>query len=246
LIDSHCHLDDARFSNDLDDVLARAKAQDIERFIIAGVHHRQWAYQQQIQQQYQGVFNAFGIHPWFCHEHQHEHVNRLESLLPHAVAIGECGLDFCAHRPNQTLQIECFQRHITLSNQTGLPLIIHSVHAHDTTLMMLKPYPSLRGVMHGFSGSLEQAKNFLHLGFFIGMGTRVLNPHAKKLQRLAQQLPLDAILLESDAPSGLPQGERNEPANIRKVSKYMASLRNQDENIIVAACNKNAEELFQL
>jgi len=246
LIDSHCHLDDARFENDLEKVLARAKTQNIQRFIIAGVHHRQWQKQQYIQQKYQGVFNAFGIHPWFCHEHQSEHFNRLASLLSHAVAIGECGLDFSPNKPHRDIQTQCFQRHIELSNTTKLPLIIHSVHANDTTLMMLKPYPSLRGVIHGFSGSLEQAKNFLRLGFFIGMGTRVLNPHAKKLQRLAQQLPLDAILLESDAPSGLPQGERNEPANIRKVSKYMASLRNQDENIIVAACSKNTEELFQL
>ncbi|MBL1353007.1 MAG: TatD family hydrolase [Zetaproteobacteria bacterium] len=246
MIDSHCHLDDARFADDLDGVLARAQAQGIERFIMAGVHHRQWYQQQKIQRQYQGVFNAFGIHPWFCLEHQSEHFNRLESLLSHAVAIGECGLDFCAHRPDKAWQKRCFQRHITLSNQTGLPLIIHSVHAHDTTLMMLKPYPSLRGVMHGFSGSLEQAKNFLRLGFFIGMGTRVLNPHAKKLRKLACELPLESILLESDAPSGLPKGERNEPVNIRKVSRYIASLRNQDENIIVAACNKNAEELFQL
>jgi len=246
LIDSHCHLDDARFESDLSAVVVRAQLQGIHRFIIAGVHPRRWHDQQQIQQQYVGVFNAFGIHPWFADAYQDADMQTLETLLPHAIGIGECGLDFTPNRPDQALQIVCFEQHIHLALETKLPLIMHQVQANDAMLAMLKPYPSLRGVLHGFSGSLEQAEAFVRLGFCIGIGTRVLNPHAKKLQRLAQHLPLGVILLESDAPDGLPKGERNEPANIRKVSQYLANLRNQHENTIVARCSQNTEELFHL
>jgi len=246
LIDSHCHLDDACFHDDLDAVLVRAENAGVHHVIIAGIHPRQWQHQQKIQQQYQAVSNAFGVHPWFSDDYQHEDMHTLEALLPKAVAIGECGLDFTPHRPNQDLQIQCFQQHIDLALQTELPLIIHQVKAHDVMLSMLKPHPCLRGVVHGFSGSLEQAECFIRLGFSIGIGLRVLNPHAKKLQRLAQSLPLDAILLESDAPDGLPNGVRNEPANICQLSEYLAVLRNQDESTIVARCRKNTEELFHL
>ncbi|MDQ6990492.1 MAG: TatD family hydrolase [Mariprofundaceae bacterium] len=244
MIDSHCHLDDARFDDDLEQVLDHAKSRGVDQFIVAGVHHRRWHKQQEIQQQHEGVLNAFGVHPWFCHEHQAEHLNMLESLLPDAVAIGECGLDFCTSRPDQNIQKECFRVHLEWAKKTGLPLIIHSVRAHETMFMMLRDYPSLHGVIHGFVGSLEQAQSFLRLGFLIGLGTRILNPHAKKIQKLVSQLPLNAIVLESDAPDGLPKGARNEPANICQVSQYIANLRNQDERIIVAACNKNTEELF--
>lgn len=254
MIDSHCHLDDARFvakgstaaSDGLTAVLARARKVGVQHFIIAGVHPRQWHDQQDIQQQHEGVFNAFGVHPWFSDAYDDEDMLRLKALLPKAVAIGECGLDFTPSRPDKALQVQCFQRHIGLAVETKLPLILHQVKASDAMLGMLKEYPMLRGVVHGFSGSLEQAEDFVRLGFCIGIGSRLLNPQARKLQRLAQFLPLDAILLESDAPHGLPKAERNEPAIIRKVAHCLATLRNQDENTIVTRCRKNTEELFHL
>jgi len=246
MIDSHCHLDDLRFRQDLPDVLARAHQHGVERFIIAGVRQSQWAIQDHLKRQYTGIFNAFGVHPWFCHEHSEASLQILAEQLHDAVAVGECGLDFMPNRPPQALQIQWFQWQIDLAEQHHLPLIIHTVKSADTVFRLLKSHPSARGVIHGFSGSMQQAEQFMRLGFYIGIGTRAMHPRAKKIQQLAQNLPLSAMLLESDAPDGSPDQQLNEPYRLAELTCYLAKLRNQHESTIVAACTHNSEELFQL
>ena len=246
MIDSHCHLDDSRVQQDLAAMLQRAHRVGVTHHVIAGVHHRRWSLQQAIQQRYTGVSNAFGVHPWFCHEHQEQDWQQLFDYIPDAVAIGECGLDGMKHRPPMALQKRWFQKHIDLAAETGLPLVIHAVKAVHEVLAMLQPYPQIRGVVHGFSGSLEQANEVMRAGFLLGMGTRVMNNPSEKVRQMLCGIPLSSILLESDAPDGLPQGERNEPANLRQVVTALSKLRNQDESLIVSACTAQTKELFHL
>jgi len=250
-IDSHCHLDDIKFNHDLPEVLTRANQQGVQQFIVAGVGFQQWPEQQRIKTLYPNIFNAYGIHPWFCDLHQDAHLEQLDALLSdsdtnNTVAVGECGLDLMPNRPDMDKQLWWFQAQLTLAKKNDLPLIIHSVKASDMVVQQLKKYPESRGVIHGFSGSLQQANSFINLGFLIGIGTRLIQANTTKTQGLLTNLPLTSILLETDAPDGLGKDARNEPAHLIQVANAMAKLRNQDSEAILAACSKNAQELFQL
>jgi len=245
-IDSHCHLDDARFNDDLDMVLSRADAQNIKQFIVPAVNASQWVTQQALKTSHPNIFNAFGIHPWFCHQHRNEHLVQLETLLQQAIAVGECGLDLMPNRPALDLQMFWFEAQLKLAEKHQLPVIIHAVKSTDMVLKTLKSYPNIRGVIHGFSGSLQQAEALTKVGFFLGIGTRLIQSDSKKAQQLLKSIPLEVMLLETDAPDGLGAEQRNEPCHLIQVAEYIAKLRNQDVNTILLTCSQNTRELFKL
>jgi len=246
MIDSHCHLDDPRFSKDLEHILLRAHQSGIQHFIIPGVQHGQWSAQQALATQQANISSAFGIHPWYCDQHDNSHLEQLEKLLPHAIAVGECGLDFMPKRPAHHIQIACFQKQIQLAIQFDLPLMIHSVKSADQVAAQLRPYPQLCGVIHGFSGSIQQATAFIKLGFYIGIGTRLLQNKGQKTNALPQKLPLESLLLETDAPDGLGKQQRNEPANLLDVAKRLATIRGIPLESVQQQCTRNTKELFSL
>jgi len=246
MIDSHCHLNDPRFSKDLEHVLLRAQQSTIQHFIVPGVQHGQWSAQQALAAQQANISNAFGIHPWYCDQHDNSHLEQLEKLLPHAIAVGECGLDFMPNRPAHHIQTACFQKQIELAIQFDLPLIIHSVKSADQVAAQLRPYPHCRGVIHGFSGSLQQAKVFIKLDFYIAIGTRLLQNKGQKYNALLQKLPLESLLLETDAPDGLGKQQRNEPANLLDVAKRLATIRGISLESVQQQCTRNTKELFSL
>jgi len=246
MIDSHCHLDDPRFSKDLEHVLLRGKQASIQHFIVPGVQHGQWSAQQILAAQHLNISNAFGIHPWYCDQHGDSHLEQLERLLSHAIAVGECGLDFMPNRPAHHIQIACFQKQIEFAIQFDLPLMIHSVKSADQVVAQLRSYPQIRGVIHGFSGSLQQAKTFIKLGFYIGIGTRLLQNKGQKSNALLHELPLESILLETDAPDGLGKQQRNEPANLLDVAQRLATIRGIPLESVQQQCTKNTKELFSL
>lgn len=245
-IDSHCHLDDSQFDADLKQVIQAAQQQGIQQFIIPSIGVLRWEKQQQLKKRYPFIFNAFGIHPWFCETHEPVHLEQLDDVLENAVAIGECGLDFSANKAKPDKQLGWFEAQLSLAVKHGLPLIIHSVQAGDAVVACLKKYSPTQGVVHGFSGSLQQAQTLMRLGFYIGIGTRILNTQAKKMRALAADLPLTSLLLETDAPDGLTHGQRNQPSNLVHVAEEIAKLRHQDSNYILQLCSQNARELFQI
>jgi TatD DNase family protein len=245
-IDSHCHLNHVAFQHDLPQVFERAKQQGVHQFIVAGTAFHAWESQQQLQAEYTSVFNAFGVHPWFCDEHKERHLKQLDGLLRKAVAVGECGIDLTPNRPKLETQLWWFQAQLELALKHNLPVIIHSVRAADVVVQELKDQPNTRGVIHGFSGNMQQAINFIKQGYFIGIGTRLVHQDSPKTLALLAELPLESILLETDAPDGLGQTARNEPSGLVNVANIMAKLRNQDANTILEVCSKNARELFQL
>jgi len=243
-VDSHCHLDHASFKHDLADVLAKAAAKGIKQFIVPGTSFQQWDEQQQLQEKHSSISNAYGIHPWFCDLHNEPHLEQLDELLNHAIAVGECGLDLMPNRPDLEKQLWWFETQLALAKKHDLPLIIHSVKASDLIVKHLKKEPELRGVIHGFSGSVQQAKAFTKLGFHIGIGTRLLRENNAKAESLISSLPLQNILLETDAPHGLGQNTRNEPSGIILVANVIAKIKQQDMLHVLLTCSQNARELF--
>jgi len=250
-VDSHCHLDHASFSHDLPDILAQAHALGIAKFVVPSVGFHQWEAQQSMitddpNTDANQIHHAFGVHPWFCDLHTEEHLEQLDSLLDAAIAVGECGLDMMPNKPSLKTQERWFEAQLKLAMKHDLPLIIHSVRAADKIAVCLKKHPNTRGVIHGFSGSLQQAQNFIKLGFLIGIGTRLIHSNPNKIEELVSQLPLSSLLLETDAPDGLGKHVRNEPRELILVANVVANLRQQQPEEILDICSQNAQELFQI
>ena len=245
-IDTHCHLNHESFKHDLSDVIARANQDGVGRFIVSAVTAWQWVEQLCLSTENDCIYNTFSIHPWYCTQHQEKHLQQLEELIPDLVGIGECGLDLMPNRPALEAQMPWFLRQVELAVKYDKPLVIHSVKASDIILKELKRFPAARGVVHGFSGSMQQAKAYIDQGFHIGIGTRMVRTDSAKTESLMKELPLESILLETDAPNGLGQSSRNEPKGIILVANVLAKLRNQPVQDILATCTKNAEELFKL
>ena len=245
-IDSHCHLDHAAFKHNLPQVLNQAQDLGINQFIVPSVGFHRWDEQQDIQATYPNTYHAYGIHPWFCDLHSEEHLEQLDDLLDNAIAVGECGLDFMPGKPVQDKQLHWFETQLALAMKHDLPAIVHSVRAGDQVLTCLKKQPNIRGVVHGFMGSLQQAQQLIHIGFYIGISTRLIHNSPEKTETLVTQLPLSSLLLETDAPDGLGKGIRNEPKELLLVANIVAKLRQQQPDEILDTCSQNAQELFQL
>lgn len=244
-IDSHCHLDAV---DDLNSRLASARAQGIDQFIVPGIESVQW--QRVTELRASGVFYALGTHPWYVHNPQAEAAllaSAIERYSP--VAVGEIGLDFYrgkAARPEKNLQLESLERQLDIASQNGLPVILHSVKAHNELLEMLKRFPQVRGVVHAFSGSAQIAEQYTELGYFFGAGPLIVQ--SAKLQRVFQQLPLNRIVLETDAPfmANKTAAEANPLLAIHEVAKKLASVKSATIEQLAQASRHNTQALFNL
>lgn len=252
IIDSHCHLDDARFVDDLDEVLERAAAAGVQQFVVPTVTRERWPRLHKLAQQYDCIRPAYGLHPWFCDTSDtDEDIAALTEWLANvdAVAIGECGIDLMPNLPPLEIQLPPFCAQLRLAIARELPVIVHAVRSADLVAQEIKSHSGLRGVIHGFNGSLQQAERFISLGMHIGIGSLITYERNQRLRGVAQRLPLERLLLETDAPdqSGAAHhGERNEPAYLPETAAMLARLRKQEPEKIIDACNHNAKELFGL
>ncbi len=251
LIDSHLHLDDERFSEDRDQVIARARQQGVAGMVVPAVHRRSWNVIATLASGHVDVFPAYGLHPMFQQEHRAEHLEDLSEWLDTqpAVAVGEIGLDFFVEQADREAQHRYFSRQLAIAGEQKLPVIIHARRAVDAVILGVRRQPGLRGVVHSFSGSEEQARQLFDLGFLLGLGGPLTYPGAHRLHRLVAAMPLDHLLLESDAPDqpGVEhRGQRNEPAWVRTTLSHIARLRGEDEIQVAMATSANAERLFQL
>ncbi len=245
-IDSHCHLNHSSFEQDLTQVLQRAIDEGITQFIVPGTRFDQWGNQQQLKQKYPNIYLAYGIHPWFCDLHHTKHLEQLDTLLHDAIAVGECGLDTSPNKPSLEKQTFWFEAQLTLAEKHDLPVIVHSVKATHLILTSLKKHPQTHGVIHGFTGNIQQAESLIQCGYLIGIGTRLVQANTKKTQALLQQLPLEYMILETDAPDGMGKHIRNEPKALILVANIIAQIRQTNANNILDICSKNTRELFQL
>lgn len=239
LIDHHCHLDHPAFDQDRDQVVARARAAGVVHCELAATTRAYWPRLIEITQQY-GFTCALGLHPYFIDEHRLEGAdNDLDALAkvlsqrPECVTrIGECGID---GRFPDTLprQWALFEAQLTLAEQTGLPVVIHCVRLYDQLAQCLKRrnLPA-GGLVHAFTGSLQQAQRLIDLGFTLGIGGAVTYPCNQKVRRMVAQLPEGSWVLESDAPDGVPWFDRPPQEGL----SYRGHLRNEP-GYVVRTCD---------
>lgn len=249
-IDSHCHLDDGEFDRDRDEVIARARAAGVAQ-IIPAVDAEGWPKLRDICAQQADLFPAYGLHPLLLGKHRPQHLEALGHWLENEkpVAIGECGLDFFVDGLEPGEQQRYFQGQLELARQFDLPVIVHARRAMDAVLMAIRRVGKLRGVVHSFSGSPEQARQLWKLDFLIGLGGPVTYERAQRLRRIAADMPLDRLVLETDAPDqpdAAIRGERNEPARLPVICRTIARLRNESEESVAEATRRNAATLFGL
>ena len=251
LVDSHCHLDATEFDVDRDGVIARARAAGISAQVVPAIALSGFAKLRELCAQHADLHAAYGLHPMFLDEHRPQHLDALREWLvrEQPVAVGECGLDFYVEGLDADEQRRYFEAQLQLAREFDLPVIVHARRAVDEVIASIRRVGGLRGVVHSFSGSAEQARQLWNAGFLIGLGGPVTYERANKLRTLAATMPLEFLLLETDAPDqplATHRGERNEPSRLEEIATTIAQLRGVDADDIARATSANARRLFAL
>lgn len=251
LIDSHCHLDADAFDPDRDEVIRRARSAGVGAQVVPATHAAGWPKLRAVCVRDQGLFPAYGLHPVFLREHRREHIEQLGDWVEREqpVAIGECGLDYFDDSLDRTIQQLYFDAQLQLARDTDLPLIVHARRAVEDVILAIRRVGQVRGVVHSFGGSPEQAARLYDLGFMIGLGGPVTYARAHRLRRLVADMPIDQLLLETDAPDQPDsdiRGQRNEPARLTRILDVVAQLRDEPAPQIARATSANARRLFGL
>ena len=254
LIDTHTHLDFEMFDDDRAQVIARARNAGVERIVVLGVHAANWQRVWQLACDEPSVHAALGLHPVFLEEHQDAHVQQLRDWLerlrgePKLCAVGEIGLDYYIDNPDIERQQRLLEAQLALAADFSLPVLLHVRRAHAPMIATLKRYKLERsGVIHAFSGSWQETREYLRLGFRLGLGGAGTWPQAQRMHRVLRQLPLEAIVLETDAPDIPPAGhagERNSPELLPEICRRLADLKGIDAHALAAASYRNSCELF--
>lgn len=249
LVDTHCHLNLEPLASNLSKVLASARQAGVTRFVVPGVHPADWERIDLISQEHAGVFSAFGIHPMHAELATGYTMGRLAEIATKGVAIGEIGLD-----KNYTVAMEiqerAFREQLRLAVSLGLPVLVHCRRAFQQTLQILREENAyqVRGIMHAFSGSIEMAREFIRLGFLISLSSTVTWDKAVRPVEIARQLPLECLVLETDAPDLPPQRFRrrsNQPAHLVEVQCAVARIRGISPVDVLIQTAKNVEMLFR-
>lgn len=254
LIDTHTHLDFPDFDADRDAVLARARAVGVERLVVLGVYQENWQRLWQMAQDHDALYAAFGLHPVYLAQHRPEHLVELRDWLQRLAgheklcAVGEFGLDYYIEDPQPQHQQALFEAQLKLAVEVDLPVLLHVRRAHAATIATLKRLrPPRAGVIHAFAGSYEEAREYLKLGFKLGLGGAATWPQARRMHKVIGQLPLEAVVLETDSPDMAPAmhpRQRNSPEYLADICVSLAELMHTDANTLASASTRNAAELF--
>lgn len=254
LFDTHCHFDFAAFSGDFPAEVAKAQRQGVERFLIPSIGPQNWRRVQQLAAEFPAViYYALGYHPYFLSSAAATLLPELEHALAQrsssCVAVGEIGLDGMV-AVEARLQERLLLGQLALAQSAQLPVILHSRKTHNRLLQLLKQSRfSFGGVLHAFSGSEQQALQFVELGFKIGVGGSITYPRAHKTRSTISALPLEHLVLETDAPD-MPlcgyQGQINHPCRLPLVLNELALLRNSDKQSVASVIWKNSNSVFAI
>jgi TatD DNase family protein len=252
LVDSHAHIDDSRFDADREEAVARATAAGVSLIINIGADMDSSARSVALADKYSGIYAAVGMHPHDAKEMHEADYKQLERWTTHpkVVAIGEIGLDYHYDLSPRPVQKEVFLRQLDIARKTGKPFVVHEREAHADTLEIIRTAArGLNGVFHCFSGSVETAREYLNMGFYISVAGPVTFPKSVKTKEVAKFVPLDRLLIETDSPYLTPhpyRGRRNEPAHVRLVAEEIARLRNLTLEELGAATTANVRHLFAI
>jgi len=245
LIDTHCHLDVAEFDADRDQVLARSRARGVRRLVIPAVDAAHWRSLLDLCRREPGLYPALGLHPVYLEQHRREDIQALETALAEQrpVAVGEIGLDYFVDGLDRERQQRLFEAQLAAARTAGLPVILHVRKAHDQVLAALRRIRVAGGIAHAFNGSPQQAQQYLGMGFRLGFGGTLTYERSSKIRALAARLPLEAIVLETDAPDmavAAHRGERNSPEYLPDCLQALAEVRDQDPALLAEQTTRNA------
>lgn len=250
--DTHCHFDFPPFSDDEANSIALAAQAGVTKIIVPAIEADRFNTVLALADNYPALYAAVGLHPIVIHKHQDASLALLEHYLKQRpeklVAIGEIGLDLYMENPLFDKQEAMLDAQLKLAKRYDLPVILHSRRTHDKLAAHLKRHNLPRtGVVHGFSGSLQQAERFVAMGYKIGVGGTITYPRASKTRDVMARLPLSALVLETDAPD-MPlngwQGQPNRPERIVNVFQTLSILRSESPEVIANAMINNCDELF--
>jgi len=250
-IDSHSHLDFSEFDNNRSVVIERARNAGLEKIIVSATVANRWHLITELADRNPIIATAYGLHPMFMDKHLDDHLELLYAVIQNQnpVAVGEIGLDYFIPNPDKSAQLKFFVQQLEIANEFQLPVIIHARKSLDIVLRELRKFPQLSGSIHSFSGSEQQARQLIDLGFYLGFGGPITYTRATKLRKLVATLPLESILLETDSPDQPDSshcGERNEPSYLPIIAQVIADLRGVNINDVAEQTFLNTKHLFNL
>ncbi len=257
LFDTHCHLDAAEFDHDREQVIARAQASGVKAIVIPAVEVANFERVRLLAHSFEQGFYALGIHPMYVERAEPEALAQLRDALlqhradPKLIAVGEIGLDFfipeiSSGEPRAKQEL-FFEAQLKLALEFDLPVLLHVRRSQDTILKYLRRHRVRSGIAHAFNGSLQQAQQFVELGFALGIGGAMTFERALQIRRLATELDLSALVLETDAPdispAWLARGARNEPNEVLQIAQVLAELRGCSLTEVVTVTAKAARRV---
>jgi len=253
LVDTHAHLDMGDFDEDRQKVLERAVEGGVTRIVTVGIDLDSSRSAMELARKYDFIYAAIGFHPHNavdCNPQGLDELARM-ALRPEVVAWGEIGLDYYRLHSPPDEQLKTFSRQLEMANDVSLPVIIHDRQAHEDVFRILKRMGKgkRKGVVHCFSGDVDLALSFIDLGYYISIPGTVTYNKARQVKDVASEIPIESMLVETDAPFLAPvpkRGKRNEPFFVTFTAQEIARLRNMDFELIARATSKNAEMLFNL
>lgn len=250
LVDAHCHFDFPRFDGCRASELAAAQERGLVGLVIPGVQRPDWGRVRDTALAHPGLYYCLGIHPWYIDQHSANDLAALEralrSRLEGCVAVGECGLDRLHGSMGD--QYLWFEAQIAFASELDLPLVIHSVRAHDEVHATLRRTNwSGRALLHGFAGSFQQASKLVDLGCYIGVGGIITHARSSKTRDAIARLPIESLVLETDAPDMAPKGvERglNSPSYLRGIFESLSEIRRESSDFLAAKLFENTGQLY--
>lgn len=253
IFDTHAHYDDSWFDEDRKELLAGMQEAGIGRIVNIGSDWKSLETVKALTEQYHFVYGAYGIHPDEIGDLNEERFAELREMLqdPKALAVGEIGLDYYHNTENKQEQNAWFERQAMLAKELGKPIVIHSREAAEDTLTMAKTrhFEDIGGVVHCFSYSWEMAREYIKMGFYIGIGGVVTYKNGRKLKETAAKAPLTSIVIETDCPYLSPEprrGKRNDSRNLHHVVRMIAEIRGLTEQEVEEATWENACRLYKM
>lgn len=254
LIDTHTHLDFPDFDEDRKAVLDHATACGVERMVVLGVHRQNWQRVWDLACADKRLPAALGLHPVYLDQHRPEHLTQLRQWLearqgdPRLCAVGEFGLDYYLPALDKVAQQTLFEAQLQMACDFHLPALLHVRRSHAQVIATLKRYkPARAGIVHAFAGSYEEAREYLKLGFKLGIGGAATWPQAVRLRRTLARLPLQCLVLETDAPDMAPAmhaGRRNSPEHLPAIAGALAQVLGIEPQTLAQACHSTSCELF--
>ena len=254
LIDSHTHLDFPDFDEDRQALLAKSRALGVRRMVVLGVYQANWQRVWELVQSDPDLHAAFGLHPVYLDDHRPEDLRELAGWLTRLAghrqlcAVGEIGLDYFIETLDRERQQALFDAQLQLAADFNLPALIHVRRSHAAVIATLKRFRLKRaGIIHAFAGSQEEAREYIKLGFKLGLGGAATWPQALRMHRVLADLPLECVVLETDSPDMAPAmfpGQRNSPAHLPAICASLAQIMAISPEQLAAASTANTCELF--